>query len=166
MKVLKHTTTLLKIRFYSLGGSILASVPFLAFGIFLIILSVVNSSLGDLKNIVGFLLIGIGLVVALAMGRVITWTFDKEEGFLLIVSKGLLNQDVLKYRLDEIADISVERGGPGTDGSSIVSTQERLILELKAGYRVPLHPFYEPMGQHAEILADRIRIFLADGGIR
>jgi len=90
---------------------------------------------------------------------------SKEEGFLLIEHRGLTGQDVLKYRLNEIADISVERGvrAGGGVGDSIVDTrlEERLWLELKAGYRVPLHPFFEPMGQDAEILTNRIRTFLA-----
>jgi hypothetical protein len=124
----------------------------------------------DTFRIAGILLICIGLVAAIALTKFVTWTFDKEEGFRLIESTGLTGQDVIKYRLDEIVDLSVERGfgDSGGVGDSIVDTrpEERLLLELKAGYRVPLHPFFEPIGKDAGILVDRIRTFLSKGGIR
>ena len=95
----------------------------------------------------------------------ITWTFDKEEDTLVMHSKSILNQVEHKVQLSKINNIVVEREYHDSSVSGSVvssSSEEKLLFVDKDGLHVPLHPYFESYGRHAEDYARLIRRFLFD----
>jgi hypothetical protein len=98
---------------------------------------------------------GVGLMVILSMGRVVTCEFDKLAQSVKITRRGLLGETTILRPLQHIQTVTLE-----TSHGSKGSTTYRVALGMSNGEAIPLTSYFSSGREEKWRTADRIARFL------
>lgn len=111
----------------------------------------------------GSIFLAVGLIVILYFGKVVTCTFDKTSGTLLLERRGPLGKNLSHFPLQSITQVEIEE----SQGNNSPTYRVSLVVQPKEGSacssrcdRVPLTLYYEPGLPEKRQTADSIREFL------
>ena len=97
---------------------------------------VTSSDEGLAVYILAWISIGFGVFLVFS-SRTITWSFDKENGNLLINEKFLLSKKVTEYSLQDISEVKLDSKVADSDGKELLGN--RFGVKLVLSHRQHLH---------------------------